>query len=376
MMVQAHALARNSIGTDIDPLAVAVSLAKTRSYNIAELKDVSSELLEALDALERPKDEYVRRMHHDLTDAEFAHAREDLWIPEIPRLVHWFRRYVAVDLGRMLAAIEQLTCSIETKNLLLIVFAAIIRNSSNADPVPVSGLEVTSHMLRRDAEGRLINPFALFRRKVKKTIASIEESHALFGSTSGSEPEVKLADATTLDLGRKVDAVITSPPYQNAVDYYRRHQLEMFWLRLTESQADRLALLPRYIGKARISKNNPALSSRWNPSPMAKHWEEEISATSVARARDFRAYISSMARVFERLAHHLPDGAPALLVVGRSAWNGASIPTDALFVELAQGAFTLHEHLTYPVKNRYMSYKRRNGANIDSEHVLVFRRRS
>jgi hypothetical protein len=34
----------------------------------------------------------------------------------------------------------------------------------------------------------------------------------------------------------------------------------------------------------------------------------------------------------------------------------------------------LEQEYWYPVKNRHMSYGRRNGANIDREYVLVFRR--
>jgi hypothetical protein len=45
-----------------------------------------------------------------------------------------------------------------------------------------------------------------------------------------------------------------------------------------------------------------------------------------------------------------------------------------LFVELAGPTISLAEHLWYPVVNRYMSYARHNGANIDREYVLVFKK--
>jgi hypothetical protein len=67
-------------------------------------------------------------------------------------------------------------------------------------------------------------------------------------------------------------------------------------------------------------------------------------------------------------------GAKVLMVVGQSSWRGESIPTDTILAETAAGRYKLHETLWYPVKNRYMSYSRHNGADINKEYVLVFER--
>ena len=89
------------------------------------------------------------------------------------------------------------------------------------------------------------------------------------------------------------------------------------------------------------------------------------------RAGAFRHYAVSMKLVFDQLAKVLKDERPLVMVVGNSKWNGAEIPSLELFSELAEPQFKLIDHLWYPIKNRYMSYSRRNGANIDREHVLV-----
>ena len=82
-----------------------------------------------------------------------------------------------------------------------------------------------------------------------------------------------------------------------------------------------------------------------------------------------------MRRCLRALYGRLPKGKPAVFVVGKSSWNGDQIPTVQLFKELSEDRFTLRELLWYPVKNRYMSYSRHNGANIDREYVLVLERR-
>ena len=52
------------------------------------------------------------------------------------------------------------------------------------------------------------------------------------------------------------------------------------------------------------------------------------------------------------------------------------LDTSVLLDELGGDDFELDEQLWYPVKNRHMSYGRHNGANIDREYVLLFRRRA
>jgi hypothetical protein len=52
---------------------------------------------------------------------------------------------------------------------------------------------------------------------------------------------------------RRFDALITSPPYLTAVDYYRRHTLEMYWLDSGMTPDRRRALRGHYIGQSSVS---------------------------------------------------------------------------------------------------------------------------
>jgi hypothetical protein len=377
LLVEAALSKRQAVGVDVDPVAISVALAKTRRYDLLELNHTAKEILDRISLVERSAERYDELMHSDISPDELLEicTAEKLNVPDIPNLHHWFRRYVVVDLARIEKAVSDLSPGGRTALLFQIIFASIIRNSSNADPVPVSGLEYTSHMRRRDAAGRLINPFALFRAASKKALIAVEE---WMNALPDFALEPLAIQGTALDLPDgvplKVDAVITSPPYHNAVDYYRRHQLEMFWLHHTVSQSERLALLPNYIGRPRVAVSNPLLAEPWNPSALADEWECKIHEQHPGRASDFRHYVQAMTRVFRQLAVRLPEGRPAVFVLGQSRWNGEQIPTEELIAELAQPDFVLDEVLSYPVKNRYMSYSRHNEASIDKEYVLVLRR--
>lgn len=375
-LIEGALLGRECIGVDVDPVAVAVARGKTRRYDLPAVRKMADRLLDALEPLDRGRDVYTGLAHEDIGEDELAATieRERLSVPAIPNLAHWFRRYVVIDLARIHREVRVRHGGAQERELLLLLFASIIRNASNADPVPVSGLEVTAHMRRLEEKGRVVDPFALMRRAVKRGLTAVEAWTESFDDNP--EPVVLCGDATAAVDGvpTHVDAVITSPPYHNAVDYYRRHQLEMFWLGLTATQEDRLALLPRYIGRPRIRASHPLLQEPWPTDGLAAEWEREIAAVTPQRALDFRHYMLAMSRVMRRLAERTAEGAPVVMVIGHSAWNGGQIPTGALFEQLAGPWFVGDERLWYPVRNRYMSYTRHNGANIDREHVVVLRR--
>lgn len=375
-LIEGTLMGRECVGLDVDPVAVAVARGKTRRYDVELFGQMTERLLDALEPFDRGAEGYEGLAVDDISEREFEQvvAREELWVPAIPNLAHWFRRYVVVDLARIHKQVRRRRGASENRELLLLLFASIIRNASNADPVPVSGLEVTAHMRRLELEGRIVDPFALLRRAIRRALVAVEDWAAALGDRAA--PAVLEGDATgdVAGLPAKLDAVITSPPYHNAVDYYRRHQLEMYWMGLTQNHQARLELLPHYIGRPRIPAHHPLLREAWPDDGLAAEWERDIAAVSSQRAQDFRHYLLAMSRAMRRLAQRMTAGTPAVMVIGQSAWNGGQIPAVALFEELARPWFISDETLWYPVRNRYMSYSRRNGANIDREHVVVLRR--
>lgn len=376
LLVEAAVSGRHAIGTDIDPVAIFVSHVKTRLFDLPKLSESCELLLDKVHTLRRSKEEYIDRKFNDLSqdDVDVVVETEELWVPAIPNLHHWFRRYVVVDLARIHRQIMQLPVPNVHRDFLRLCFASIIRASSNADPVPVSGLEVTAHMKRKDEAGRVINPYALLEKALKRAIIAVTAFKER--ANQGSNIEVFQADATRIasSVRSHIDIVITSPPYHNAVDYYRRHQLEMFWLGLTSTHADRLALLPQYIGRSKIPQRHPFVANEIVATPLAQEWELRIRNVSPKRADEFKHYVVAMHKTFEQLAQIIPVDGHALFVVGHSTWNSTEIPAADLFAELAGASFKLTQQLWYPIENRYMSYRRRNGANIDKEYVLVFRR--
>jgi SAM-dependent methyltransferase len=374
LLLEAGATGRHAIGSDVDPVAVFVSRVKTHRYSTPRLRRSWKLLEQNLQPYVRSDNDYKSLMFTDLATGKFARETSRLWVPAIPNISHWFRRSVIVDLARINHCVQKLDSPATHRDFFMLCFASIVRSSSNADPVPVSGLEVTAHMKRKDETGRQINAFDLFTKSVTRRISDFEAQQELIPQSA--RLSAFRADATTVSskIRGPVDCVLTSPPYHNAVDYYRRHTLEMYWLGLTTTAKDRLGLLPKYVGRPRIPMSHGFVQGGVDLSPLASRWERRMAKVDRGRARDFRHYIVSMQKVFRQMARILPAGKRAVMVVGRSSWNGSEIPTAALFNELAGDEFKLVEQLYYPIHNRYMSYSRHNGASIEKEHVIVFRR--
>lgn len=377
LLVEARVQGRSGIGLDVDPVATFIADVKTRHIGIRSLKRSTKILLRKIEIIRRSARDYERLQFDDITLRAFKTTvtRHGLVVPPIPNLLHWFRKYVVVDLAKLRGAITRLRVPRIHRKFFMACFCSIIRNVSNADPVPVSGLEVTSHMKARDKEGRIIDPFERFVTTLNRGLSDHEQFEKAIKS-SRTKVRISHGDATNLRkyVRKPVDAVITSPPYHNAVDYYRRHTLEMYWLNLVDSPEQRLSLLPKYIGRTSVPKSHPFLASATLESWFARRCESMMRKRDNASANAFKHYAIAMQKCFAGIVQTLRPNGKVIFVLGKSSWNGRRLPTIKLFEELATPYFQLTQHHWYPLKNRYMTYSRRNGASIDRDHVLVFER--
>jgi len=374
LLVEASVLGRNSVGIDVDPLSVFVTKVKVHSLRKAGLEATAEKLGKTLDDLIRTPTELKKFQTSEMEELSYETKLDGAWVPKIPKLHHWFYRYAIVDLARLLKAIEELKVPETHRDFLRLIFAATIRGASRADPVPVSGVEVTKVMLEKERAGRSVDVISIFKRRLTRAIEEMGSYQVARDPTATAKAYRGDVAALRANMAPQVDAVITSPPYHGAVDYYRRHQLEMFWLGMTKDQTERLGLLEHYLGRPRVPERHSYVSGASLELAKTQSVEAKMRKVSSERANAFKHYAIGMSRAFENIAKRMSAGACCVLVVGHSSWNGGSINTSQLMAELAQPHFELSERLYYPVKNRYMSYERHNGANIDREHVLVFER--
>ncbi len=379
---QVEALVRgiSSVGVDIDPLACLVARAKTTPVNPKRLR-------KAVEAMERMLQPYLRahcdreaRAGADISQERFEREAFGLEIPVIPNITHWFRRYVIIDLARIQRCLNQANLPDAQRQFFCACFASIIRRVSNTDPAPVSGLEVTSIQAERNLN-RKIRVFKEFFAKCGQGIIGMDRL-LLARNSNVPYAEAHVVEGDSLDLPNLLDAVplanegfplvITSPPYCRAVEYSRRHQLELYWLGFVREPLEHINLTHTYIGRklARVSDCNEEVALRL---PALDRRLKRIQDYNPARARSVGHYFHSMHRFFAALRQVVRRKGTLVCVIGDSRCCKVRIPTADFIAEIAYDNFRLVNRFSYAVRNQHMQYGLWNGDGIKQEHVLVLK---
>ncbi len=210
---------RTAIGIDIDPMARLITKVKTTPINPKKLTLATRALLDQIKILQDTSD----------------------YIPSIPEFHYrdsWFRPFVLRELAIIKDSIEIVSLkniqNSERQNVrdfFRVVLSSIIRDVSNADP------HCTRTVLRKKVVKKISpgNTFVKFTEMLFRQCTSMSEFSKI--SKTLDKNEVYLPIGTALETNLDDDSVnlaVTSPPYINAVDYPRTHQLEMYWLSLLE----------------------------------------------------------------------------------------------------------------------------------------------
>lgn len=378
--VQVEALAKgvSSFGIDVDPLATFVSAVKSSPIEPTSLKEEFCLLKEALQSVVNAHSIQEQTPGGDISVQEYEDIANSLPVPPMPNISHWFRLYVIVDLARILQTMDLAEIRGKSRKFFKACLASIIRRVSNAEPGTVSGLEVTSIQAQKN-KTRKISVFKAFYSKVEQEIQNMSELWTTYQNVP-NEVSVKILTGDTITILQKrkalftdVSLVVTSPPYCRAVEYSRRHYLEMYWLGLVESQNEHISLTHSYIGRKLVRLSD------WDENilfeiPQLEKTIKKIEKADSAKGRTVRHYFYSMDRFFESLAKAIPSEANIICVVGNSVCCNIPINTSGFIVELASQYLQVKKQFSYAIQNHHMQYGLWNGGGIKEEHVIVLKK--
>lgn len=201
---------RNSIGIDVDPFSRYLSVVKTTPLNEDELIDTKNVILRK-----------IVNYKPALVKAED--------IPIYPYSESWFNSEITLELAYIKKLINSLECSEKTKRFYLMCLSSIIRGVSNADD------NCTRTVIRKKLNKQVFPADAL-KRFVETILVNIPKMIE-FSELVPKNIDVEFPqsmDARKIHFKEYFDLALTSPPYANAVDYPRTHQLELYWLGLAQ----------------------------------------------------------------------------------------------------------------------------------------------
>ncbi len=228
--IEALLLGRHSVGIDVDPFARFLTKVKSTILNIEELEESTDYLLNAL-------------LKYDPKKINKAD------LPIFPYRDNWFNQEILYELAYIKKIILNSKFSDDIKDFQKICLSSVIRAVSNADN------NCTRTVVRKKLNKNIYPSFAL--TKFAETL--LLNSYRMTEYSSNAETSFSIEipddnDARNIKYPMNYfDFALTSPPYANAVDYPRTHQLEMYWLGIATGSLT--PMKKEHIGTESVSVN-------------------------------------------------------------------------------------------------------------------------
>jgi len=201
-LVEANILNRKAIGTDIAPIAVLVSKVK-----VTFIED---------DKLESE----IKKLEDMITE-----QRAKSVIPDFPNKEIWYNEKTLQELGNIWGQILMFKDSQDIFDFFKVAFSSILKSVANRS-------EHWNWAFIGDNILPKIDKYVDSKKYFSNTIRRMATGMKEFGEVKTNK-SVKILQIDTRELSKhlkkKVDLIITSPPYCFAIDFNRYYRLSYYW---------------------------------------------------------------------------------------------------------------------------------------------------
>lgn len=357
---------------DIDPLACLVTRGKTTPIEPDVLRALVGLILDQAAPLGYQADTR-------LSPEDAINKMESSTQFRAPlNVFHWFHRTVARDLACILNAAHDVLKGRPQpeRDAVMTVLASTIRRVSRADPQPVSGLEVTAVQQKLLAKGLRFDVEAEIWNRTEALAQGYEEllSVPKLGRAKVVRSDVRKW-STVCRRYRKAPLIqVLSPPYLNAIEYWRRHRLEYFWLGLMDYE-EYAPWSHKFLG-ARVVRAEVT-------SGMEDGLPKEVLDLASAMSLEFSHSAKVMKQYFldavdwlgqlQEVAEQAGKDAAVYVIAGPSRMRGQLVDTPGLIAKMAESVgLSLVSVNRHSIVNQRMQFPLRNDGGIRTETVLRF----
>lgn len=340
------------VGLDLNPLAILISNAKVVAFHTSPK------------TLARSSKELLARIRADASSLDFSSAWDDLdctrvagsgWeerLPNFSYLVRWFPRAVLAQASFIIGEIEKAEPK-KLRDVYLVILSDLLREGSQQEPADLRIRRRTVPIANHDL-------FSGFETAVNQHTRSIIVARGVLPHRPSRQRAITADAREVLDhpevLGTDAfDAVVTSPPYANALPYIDTHRLSIALLGLA-SQRELLRLERSLTGSREIGEQRRlAIEDKIEGCPAQRLGPNVIefcrSLLKEGRAPEngFRrrntpaliySYFSDMAAVFAGARHSVATGGRFALIVGPNTTKLGKrdfvVDTPRLLAEVAE----------------------------------------
>ena len=289
-----------ALGFDLDPLAVLISKVQTTPVSDDNVKSGGEALLSAARSL-NDNDVSLDWIDGDRDSENFV----DFWFA--PKQRSDLRK-----LAFLLSRSEELGVLSDIADVLRIALSRIIVTKKSAASLAQDTSHSRPHKVMNESDYDVFDGLEKSIRAVRKRVASIPTEGQVY---------IARGDARRLATVQEesVDAVITSPPYLNAIDYMRGHRMSLIWL--GHKFSDLRTTRSESIGSERMARDKLDCGHLLEMKTAMGNLEELNSRLHGMIDR----YVEDMYKMMSEVTRVLKPGRTATFVMGNSCLRGTFI---------------------------------------------------
>jgi len=211
--IASRMLGRSCLGTEIDPMAVALSRTATTYYSTRNLADVRDEVFDGATSIlkHQPFRLSLDRLRMSDDNKQF--------------IQYWFPEQSQSQLFALAKSIGRLQNSRDSRLAWTVFSSLIIAKRATAS----YATDISRTRPRRNFEKAIVLPFYAWHRRFYE--AETRLPFVGHKPAAGAKCTLLEGDARSLPFSdNSVDFVLTSPPYLNAIDYLRSHRMSLVWM--------------------------------------------------------------------------------------------------------------------------------------------------
>jgi DNA modification methylase len=339
-LVEAIVNKRRAYGTDINPVSVLISKAKTTPIEPVFLNQELSSLLEKIKVIANSHRE-GRMLPIDKYD------NFDITVPDNKRLDYWFPEKQKQDLAPILSIINAVEDQ-KVRIFLLCSFSNILKRCSrwmNKSTKPTI-----------DKDKIISDAYKSFQNQIEKMAAKNEKFWNMLAEGRDDriivDCVVDNTDARKLKINDdSVTLVITSPPYVTSYEYADLHQLTSIWLGYIDNLSE---FRSKFIGSIQKDIKSINLYSKTGKETVGR-----LRSINKREANGVEQYFFEMQQCFKEIYRVLKHKGRAAIVVGDTDLRGVKIQNAIVFAEtLSNIGFRMYNIIKREVPSKALPTKR------------------
>lgn len=287
-------------------------------------------------------------------------------VPEVKNIDYWFKPQAVEELGKIRSALKEFQEESFYK-LLLVAFSQTVRSSSNNR----KGEFKRYRMSEEELSAFNPQPIRIFAERLKAYLNLIV-SEPIKNRNYNIFTHNILEKSSIGSIGKRVDLVITSPPYgdsRTTVAYEQFLSFSFEWLKGLNPYGD------NYLG-APLGKSAAELESY---PPIIDELYYLIAERDGKRAREIKRFYLDLTLACKNTVEMLGKDAKICFVVGNRKVSGITLPTSDVVVEIFESLGLKHvktwvrmiHNKRMPASNSPTNRKGEKDNTMQKEHIVI-----